>query len=54
MGGGKDRHVIQMIANASLDIVEDVMRKDNAMYVFCFRLLFELWVLSLEALATVF
>lgn len=31
MGGGQDRHVIQMIANASLDVVEDVMRKDNAM-----------------------
>jgi trafficking protein particle complex subunit 2 len=32
MGAGQDRHVIQMIANASLDVVEDVMRKDNAMY----------------------
>ncbi|KII95774.1 hypothetical protein PLICRDRAFT_34718 [Plicaturopsis crispa FD-325 SS-3] len=32
MGGGQDRHVIQMIANASLDVVEEVMRKDNAMY----------------------
>jgi hypothetical protein len=32
MGGGQDRHVIQMIANASLDVVEDVMRKENAMY----------------------
>lgn len=32
-GGGQDRHVIQMIANASLDVIEDVMRKDNAMYV---------------------
>ncbi|KAF7965879.1 hypothetical protein HWV62_32606 [Athelia sp. TMB] len=32
MGGGQDRHVIQMIANASLDVVEDVMRKDSAMY----------------------
>jgi len=31
MGGGQDRHVIQMIANASLDVVEEVMRKDNAM-----------------------
>lgn len=31
MGGGQDRHVIQMIANASLDVVEDVMRKENAM-----------------------
>ncbi|KAF9046049.1 transport protein particle complex subunit [Hymenopellis radicata] len=32
MGGGQDRHVIQMIANASLDAVEDVMRKENTMY----------------------
>ncbi|KAK0468107.1 Sedlin [Desarmillaria tabescens] len=32
MGGGQDRHVIQMIANASLDVVEDVMRKENTMY----------------------
>lgn len=31
MGGGQDRHVIQMIANASLDVVEEVMRKDNTM-----------------------
>ena len=31
MGGGKDRHVIQMIANASLDVIEDVMRKDTLM-----------------------
>ncbi|KAF8665677.1 hypothetical protein AX16_000130 [Volvariella volvacea WC 439] len=35
MGGGQDRHVIQMIANASLDVVEDVMRKENAMYLKC-------------------
>lgn len=33
MGGGKDRHVIQMVANASLDVIEDVMRKDTVMYV---------------------
>lgn len=33
MGGGKDRHVIQMIANASLDVIEDVMRKDSLMSV---------------------
>lgn len=33
MGGGQDRHVIQMIANASLDVVEEVMRKDGAMFV---------------------
>lgn len=33
MGGGKDRHVIQMIANASLDVIEDVMRKENLMCV---------------------
>jgi len=32
MGGGQDRHVIQMIANASLDVIEDVMRKENTMY----------------------
>ncbi|KAI4521451.1 transport protein particle complex subunit [Schizophyllum commune Loenen D] len=32
MGGGQDPHVIQMIANASLDVVEDVMRKEGAMY----------------------
>ncbi|TFK76118.1 transport protein particle complex subunit [Pluteus cervinus] len=32
VGGGQDRHVIQMIANASLDVVEDVMRRENAMY----------------------
>ena len=31
MGGGQDRHVIQMIANASLDVIEEVMRKDGAM-----------------------
>lgn len=31
MGGGKDRHVIQMVANASLDVIEDVMRKENLM-----------------------
>lgn len=33
MGGGKDRHVIQMIANASLDAIEEVMRKENVMCV---------------------
>ncbi|KAI0092749.1 Sedlin [Irpex rosettiformis] len=32
IGGGKDRHVIQMVANASLDVIEDVMRKENLMY----------------------
>lgn len=32
MGGGQDRHVIQMIANASLDAIEDTMRKENTMY----------------------
>ena len=35
MGGGQDRHVIQMIANASLDVIEDVMRKENTMCVCC-------------------
>lgn len=29
---GQDKHVIQMIANASLDVIEDVMRQDNGMY----------------------
>jgi len=32
IGGGQDRHVIQMIANASLDVIEEVVRKDNTMY----------------------
>jgi hypothetical protein len=32
VGGGQDRHVVQMIANASLDVIEDVMKKDGAMY----------------------
>lgn len=32
MGGGQDRHVIQMIANASLDAIEEVMRRENMMY----------------------
>ena len=35
MGGGQDRHVIQMIANASLDVIEDLMRKENTMCVYC-------------------
>ena len=34
IGGGQDRHVIQMIANASLDAIEEVMRKDSVMFVF--------------------
>lgn len=33
VGGGQDRHVIQMIANASLDVIEDIMRKENVMCV---------------------
>lgn len=33
VGAGQDRHVIQMIANASLDVIEDEMRKQNVMYV---------------------
>ena len=33
MGGGQDRHVIQMIANASLDAIEEVLRRDNGMSV---------------------
>jgi len=32
MGGGQDRHVIQMIANASLDTIEDVVRRESGMY----------------------
>ncbi|EIM88240.1 transport protein particle complex subunit [Stereum hirsutum FP-91666 SS1] len=32
MGGGQDRHVIQMIANASLDVIEDVVKRNTAMY----------------------
>ncbi|KAF7306733.1 Transport protein particle complex subunit [Mycena indigotica] len=32
VGGGQDRHVIQMIANASLDVIEDLMKTQNAMY----------------------
>ncbi|KAI0313819.1 transport protein particle complex subunit [Amylostereum chailletii] len=32
MGGGQDRHVIQMIAHASLDVIEDVVKRDNGMY----------------------
>lgn len=31
IGGGQDRHVIQMIANASLDVIEEVMRKESPM-----------------------
>ena len=36
IGGGQDRHVIQMIANASLDAIEEVMRKDSVMFVLYF------------------
>ncbi|KDN37800.1 hypothetical protein RSAG8_09955, partial [Rhizoctonia solani AG-8 WAC10335] len=32
MGGGVDRQVIMMIANASLDVIEDVMKVNGAMY----------------------
>ncbi|KAF8520115.1 transport protein particle complex subunit [Gautieria morchelliformis] len=32
IGSGTDRAVVQMIANASLDVVEEVMRTNNAMY----------------------
>ncbi|KZW03928.1 transport protein particle complex subunit [Exidia glandulosa HHB12029] len=32
VGGGQDRHVIQMIAHASLDVIEDVVRTNNGMY----------------------
>lgn len=30
-GAAQDRHVIQMIANASLDVIEDVMRRESGM-----------------------
>ena len=30
-GGGVDRQVIMMIANASLDVIEDVMKVNGAM-----------------------
>lgn len=33
IGGGTDRAVIQMIANASLDVIEESMRTNNVMYV---------------------
>lgn len=33
IGSGTDRAVVQMIANASLDVVEEVMRTNNAMCV---------------------
>jgi hypothetical protein len=33
IGAGQDRHVIQMIANASLDVIEEVMRKESGMCV---------------------
>jgi hypothetical protein len=29
---GQDRHVIQMIANASLDVIEDIMKTQSTMY----------------------
>lgn len=35
--GGADRHVVQMIAFASLDVIEDVMRRENGMYVVWLR-----------------
>ena len=33
VGGGQDRHVVQMIAHASLDVIESVMRTNNGMCV---------------------
>ena len=45
MGGGQDRHVIQMIANASLDVIEDVMRKENTMCVLLYCLLYKCYML---------
>ncbi|KAG9026063.1 hypothetical protein FRB95_009466 [Tulasnella sp. JGI-2019a] len=32
VGGGQDRHVVQMIANASLDVIEETMRLNGSMY----------------------
>ncbi|KAG8897102.1 hypothetical protein FRB99_008456 [Tulasnella sp. 403] len=32
IGGGQDRHVVQMIANASLDVIEEAMKLNGAMY----------------------
>ncbi|KAG8911819.1 hypothetical protein FRC01_005512 [Tulasnella sp. 417] len=32
VGGGQDRHVVQMIANASLDVIEETMKTSGAMY----------------------
>ncbi|KAG8994503.1 hypothetical protein FRB90_000408, partial [Tulasnella sp. 427] len=32
VGGGQDRHVVQMIANASLDVIEETMKTNGAMY----------------------
>lgn len=32
IGGGQDRHVVQMIANASLDTIEETVRLNGAMY----------------------
>jgi hypothetical protein len=49
MGGGQDRHVIQMIANASLDVVEDIMRKENAM---CVKVLMVEWPLPDNRIGT--
>lgn len=31
VGGGQDRHVVQMIANASLDVIEETVRLNAAM-----------------------
>ncbi|PVG04158.1 Sedlin [Serendipita vermifera] len=32
IGAGQDRHVIQMIANASLDVIEEMMVSNSGMY----------------------
>jgi len=32
VGGGQDRHVVQMIANASLDAIEETVRMNSGMY----------------------
>jgi hypothetical protein len=44
VGGGQDRHVIQMIANASLDAIEEAMRRESAMYLKLDK--FNEWIVS--------
>ena len=42
MGGGQDRHVIQMIANASLDMIEDAVKRETGMSVRFYRVVYSL------------